>query len=83
MSNSSPLKIKPQPDPDFTLRALLAGLKDRNPAARQQAVNALARLGDARAIRPLIEMFNDPSDKVALTATSALSPELSEPALPI
>ena len=57
---------------DSSLNALLQALRVDDPGVREQAVSALGRLGDVRAVPYLLEVLNDPSADVREHVASAL-----------
>jgi HEAT repeat protein len=59
---------------------LLDALRHSDPAVRGAAANTLGRLGDTRAVEPLIDIFRDPVRQVGQRAAEALG-RLGAPAL--
>ncbi len=62
------------------VESLIHALRDEDPRVRIIAVSILGRIGDARAVEPLVGMFRDQFFKVGEEAVSALA-AIGEPAV--
>ena len=64
------------------VESLIQALKDNNPEIRENAAHALGKIGDERAVGPLVMIMNDPDEKLPPRENAILAlGEIGEPAV--
>ena len=69
---ASSIKNMPDSDKEQYLKAIILKLTDEDVDVRWKAAGALGRIGDAKAVDPLIKALNDEHEPVRYTVTGAL-----------
>jgi len=61
------------------VEGLISALKDKDPMVRGDAAEALGKIGDSRAVEPLIEVLNDIVEFIAIESLRKIGEPAVEP----